>query len=95
MKVISRHQKESHKARERHLSDHFDQAKREALEEHAKIAPQPITLKHHPEGKAPLELGDDVTVMPGDYYYEGDDERGPFAVAAHAVGEGKDWEPVA
>lgn len=76
------------------LGDHFDKIRKEALAEHAKTAPKPVTLKKHSEGEEPLELAGGVIVMGGDYYYEGTKDQAPFAVAAHAVGEGKDWEPV-
>lgn len=71
---------------------HFDKAHKDAVAQHAKSAPKPVTLKRHPEGEEPLELAGNVVVMGGDYYHEAKD--GAFVVAAASVGEGKDWEPV-
>lgn len=90
MKFVNRSIVNQHDERRTYLSDFFDNAKSEALAEHENNAPKPVTLKQHPEGKTPLELAPGVTVMAGDYY----NEDPPFVVPAHAVGKGKDWEPV-
>lgn len=69
--------------------------RREAWEQQTEMLreqePQPIEIVQHDEDEAPKEVAPGVFVMAGDYYHAGDP---PFVIAALAVGEGREWEPV-
>lgn len=93
MKVVNRLEVQHHEKRRQDLEEQVVEAKK-VLKQHEARAPKAVTLKQHPEDSAPEEIAPGVFVVGGDYYHEGTKDQAPFAVAAHAVGEGKDWEPV-
>lgn len=87
MKAINQHDIANHDRRITEVQAQFD----EQLKLLEKQRPKPITLRQH-RGDEPRKLAENVIIMPGDYFYE-DENENPIVVSALEVGRGKTWEP--